>query len=131
MFEFDANAPGKRRLQPLAKNALRKLRTVRHPDVLKFLDAVETENTIHVMTERVRPLGAVLQDWSAKGAQEKEDWLLWGVHRISVCATIEVVRRVTNKANRLHWLLSMTLQHPHMAISACTPSLYLHPANGN
>jgi SCY1-like protein 1 len=84
IFEYDANAPGKRGLQPLAKNALRKLRTVRHPDVLKFLEVVETETTIHIMTERVRPLGEALRDWASKGEKEREDWLLWGLHRISV-----------------------------------------------
>ncbi|PSR88589.1 hypothetical protein PHLCEN_2v5116 [Hermanssonia centrifuga] len=84
VFEFDANQPGKRNWLPLAKNALRKLRTVRHPDVLKFLDGVETDTTVYIMTERVRPLASVLQDASSKSAQDKEDWLLWGLHRISI-----------------------------------------------
>lgn len=69
---------------PIAKNALRKLRTTRHPDVLKFIDVVETETTIHIMTERVRPLQETLQSWASRGAQEREDWLLWGLHRVSV-----------------------------------------------
>ncbi|EIN12027.1 ARM repeat-containing protein [Punctularia strigosozonata HHB-11173 SS5] len=81
VFEFDGT---KRNLLPLAKNALRKLRTVRHPDVLKFLDVVETETTIFIMTERVQPLSAALSSWRGKGVVEKEDWLLWGLHRISV-----------------------------------------------
>lgn len=57
---------------------------MRHPDVLKFLDAVETDTTVYIMTERVRPLAAAIQERASKGAQEKEDWLLWGIHRISV-----------------------------------------------
>lgn len=85
VFEFDANQPGKRTYLPLAKNALRKLRTVRHPDVLRFLDAVETDTTVYIMTDRVRPLAAAIQERASKSAQEKEDWLLWGIHRISVC----------------------------------------------
>ncbi|OSD01310.1 ARM repeat-containing protein [Trametes coccinea BRFM310] len=84
IFEFEANTPAKRNLLPLAKNAVRKLRTVRHPDVLKFMDAVETDTTIHIMTERVRPLGTAIQDWQSKGAQEREAWLVWGLHRVSV-----------------------------------------------
>ncbi|EKM53988.1 uncharacterized protein PHACADRAFT_96310 [Phanerochaete carnosa HHB-10118-sp] len=84
VFEFDANQPGKRTYLPLAKNSLRKLRTVRHPDVLKFLDAVETDTTVYIMTERVRPLAPAIQERASKSAQEKEDWLLWGIHRISV-----------------------------------------------
>ncbi|KZT24267.1 ARM repeat-containing protein [Neolentinus lepideus HHB14362 ss-1] len=84
VFEFDASGPSKRNSTPLAKNALRKLRATRHPDVLKFMDAVETDTTIHIMTERVRPLRSSLQTWSSKSAKEREEWLLWGLHRISV-----------------------------------------------
>lgn len=39
IFSFDINA-NKSRL-PLARNALRKLRTLRHPGVIKVLDTVE------------------------------------------------------------------------------------------
>jgi SCY1-like protein 1 len=81
VFEFDGT---KRNLLPLAKNALRKLRTVRHPDVLKFLDVVETDTTVLIMTERVQPLSTALDAWRGKGVTEREDWLLWGLHRISV-----------------------------------------------
>lgn len=84
VFEFDAGSPGKRNVLGLAKNALRKLRTIRHPDVLKFMDGVETDSTVYIMTERVRPLSAALSEWSSKEAQEREDWLIWGLHRVSV-----------------------------------------------
>ncbi|GAW00339.1 armadillo-type protein [Lentinula edodes] len=82
VFEYDFSQ--RRDLAPLAKNSLRKLRTIRHPDVLKFMDVVESDTTIVIMTERVRPLDAALQAWTSKGVQEKEDWILWGLHRISV-----------------------------------------------
>ncbi|KAJ3842095.1 armadillo-type protein [Lentinula raphanica] len=82
VFEYDFSQ--RRDLAPLAKNSLRKLRTIRHPDVLKFMDAVESDTTILIMTERVRPLDTVLQAWTSKGVQEKEDWIIWGLHRISV-----------------------------------------------
>ncbi|KAJ7128934.1 armadillo-type protein [Mycena crocata] len=82
VFEYDCTS--RRGMMPIAKNALRKLRTTRHPDVLKFMDVVETETTIHIMTERVRPLQATLQSWASRGTQEREDWLLWGLHRVSV-----------------------------------------------
>ena len=84
IFEYDLNDPSRKMVVPLAKNALRKLRTTRHPDVLKFVDAVETDTTIHIVTERVRPLTTTLPSWSSRGDKEKEDWLLWGLHRISV-----------------------------------------------
>ncbi|KAL6308201.1 ARM repeat-containing protein [Sparassis latifolia] len=84
VFEFDASSSSKRNLLPLAKNALRKLRTVRHPDVLRFMDAVETDNTVYIMTERVRPLSSAIQEWTSKGAREREDWIVWGLHTVSV-----------------------------------------------
>ena len=49
------------------------------------MDAVESETTIYIMTERVRPLSSVLPQYSSKKSQEREDWLLWGLYRISVC----------------------------------------------
>jgi len=48
------------------------------------MDAVETETVVYIMTERVRPLTSVLPAWVSRGAAEREDWLLWGLHRISV-----------------------------------------------
>ncbi|RDB24858.1 N-terminal kinase-like protein [Hypsizygus marmoreus] len=84
IFEYDFSEQSKKNIRPLATNALRKLRITRHPDVLKFMDAVETDANIYIMTERVRPLQSALQTWSSREAQEKEDWLLWGLHRISV-----------------------------------------------
>lgn len=88
IFEFEANTPAKKNLLPLAKNALRKLRTIRHPDVLKFMEVVETDTTIHIMTERVRPLGPAITEWQSKSVQEREAWLVWGLHRISVRRTV-------------------------------------------
>jgi SCY1-like protein 1 len=85
VFEFDATSnPHKKKHLPLANNALKKLRTIRHPDVLKFVDAVTTDTTIYIMTERVRPLSSVLDGWSSKAVKDREAWLLWGLHRISV-----------------------------------------------
>ncbi|KAG8744486.1 hypothetical protein FRC10_010051 [Ceratobasidium sp. 414] len=83
VFAFEASDPQRRDLLPLAKNALRKLRTTRHPDVLRFIDVVETETSIHIVTERVQPLWAALERWSGKPAKSREEWLIWGLHRIS------------------------------------------------
>jgi SCY1-like protein 1 len=53
------------------------------------MDAVETDTAIHIMTERVRPIqGGLLSGWAGKGEKEQEDWLIWGLHRISVCLII-------------------------------------------
>ncbi|CAK9786513.1 hypothetical protein CC85DRAFT_256266 [Cutaneotrichosporon oleaginosum] len=100
LFIFDATLPplqpgnkDRRTLFQLAKNALKKLRTIRHPDVIKYIDSVETETHIYIATEPVRPVQAVLRDWgtggaltgsaAARGKAGKEAWLGWGVRSIS------------------------------------------------
>jgi hypothetical protein len=45
IFTFDISA-GRGRL-PLAKNAVRKLRTLRHPGVIKVLETVEVRIILH------------------------------------------------------------------------------------
>lgn len=39
MFTFDVNA--QRSLVPLARNAVKKLRTLRHPGIIKFIESYE------------------------------------------------------------------------------------------
>ncbi|KAG1758923.1 armadillo-type protein [Suillus occidentalis] len=68
----------------LLRDILDLLRTIRHPDVLRFIDVVESDSTICIMTERVRPLPLALFQSSSSVPREREDWLIWGLHRISV-----------------------------------------------
>lgn len=84
VFEYDLTHPLNKSTIPLAWNALRKLRTIRHPDILKFMDVVESDSAIFIMTERVKPLQTALQTMPPRGPQEREEWLLWGLHRVSV-----------------------------------------------
>lgn len=93
VFYFDGS---NRQYLPFAKNALRKLRTTRHPDVLKYIDVIEQGDSIWIMTERVRPLRGVLFSWgdsshggsdNRKGKEknkEREEWTIWGLHRIAI-----------------------------------------------
>ncbi|KAI9453132.1 armadillo-type protein [Lactarius psammicola] len=81
VFEF--NSQKWRNLLPVAQNALRRLRVTRHPDILKFMDAVEADGTIYIMTERVKPLSAELSSLESTSVKDKQDWILWGLHRIT------------------------------------------------
>ncbi|ORY10849.1 armadillo-type protein [Clohesyomyces aquaticus] len=76
IFSFEVNS-NKSRL-PLARNALRKLRTLRHPGVIKVLDTVETESYIYIATERVSPL-----NWQIKRKSLAEETLKWGLHNVA------------------------------------------------
>lgn len=82
---YDAGAPGARRdFGPLARNSLRKLRTLRHPHILRFLDGSEHGDAqqVYIVTERVRPL------WPMLDAKElKDEALVYGLlHVVSALA---------------------------------------------
>ncbi|WRT70322.1 uncharacterized protein IL334_007320 [Kwoniella shivajii] len=99
LFIYDSTLPpyqpgnkDRKTLFQLAKNALKKTRTIRHPDVIKYIDSVETETHIYIATERVRPLTGVLREWETGGSlagpgtakgKGKEEWIGWGVKSIS------------------------------------------------
>ncbi|KAL4913541.1 armadillo-type protein [Aspergillus aurantiobrunneus] len=76
VFTFEI-ASNKSRL-PLARNAVRKSRTLRHPGVIKVLDTIETETTIYIVTERVVPLS-----WHVKRRSLSEETSKWGLYTIA------------------------------------------------
>ncbi|PWY81854.1 ARM repeat-containing protein [Aspergillus heteromorphus CBS 117.55] len=76
IFTFDV-ASNKSRL-PLAKNAVRKSRTLRHPGVIKVLDTIETEANIYIVTERVVPLS-----WHVKRRSLSEETSKWGLYTVA------------------------------------------------
>ncbi|KAI0018763.1 ARM repeat-containing protein [Xylariomycetidae sp. FL0641] len=81
IFAFDSTAPGNAARLPLARNALRKLRTMRHPGVVRVLDAVETETYIYLATERVTPLRWHVRRRECALSPETAKWGLHGVAR--------------------------------------------------
>ncbi|BGP37790.1 Nuclear aminoacylation-dependent tRNA export pathway component [Rhodotorula kratochvilovae] len=70
VFSFDLSSPShvsahdRRALLPLARTAFRKLRALRHPNILKFLDGAETDSAIWFVTEPVSPLALELDGTS-------------------------------------------------------------------
>ena len=127
VFEYDFSDSSKKNMKPFAQNALRKLRTTRHPDILKFMDAVESESSIFIMTERVRPLSNVLPQYSTKKAQETEDWLLWGLHRISVSSR-QVMKAFVHDSNCQVALAFLNDQCFSTHGKICISSIFLSPS---
>ncbi|KAI9849304.1 MAG: hypothetical protein M1837_004764 [Sclerophora amabilis] len=76
IFSFDVTN-GKSRL-PLARNAVRKLRTLRHPGVVKVLDTVETDTYLYIATERLTPLG-----WHVRRKSLNPETIKWGLYSIA------------------------------------------------
>ncbi|KAK5116669.1 hypothetical protein LTR62_007343 [Meristemomyces frigidus] len=90
IFSFDINA--NRGRLPLAKNALRKLRTLRHPGVIRVLDAIETDQFIYIASERITPL-----TWSTKRKSLSEESIKWGLHNVA-----KTIKFINDEASSIH-----------------------------
>lgn len=90
IFSFDINA--NRTRLPLAKNALRKFRTLRHPGIIKVLETVETDQLIYIATERVTPL-----TWATKRRALSEESLKWGLHNVA-----KTLKFINDEASSVH-----------------------------
>ncbi|KAH8596531.1 armadillo-type protein [Bisporella sp. PMI_857] len=93
ILTFDINA-NKSRL-PLARNAVKKLRTLRHPGVIKVLDTVETENFIYIATERITPLR-----WHIKRKSISTESLKWGLFSVA-----QTIKFINDEASSIHGAL--------------------------
>lgn len=71
----------KRLILGFAKNSLKKLRSLRHPDLLKFIDGTETETAVYIITEKVSNLLLKL-DHLDLSPQAEIEWKVWGLSRI-------------------------------------------------
>lgn len=95
IFSFDVTA-NKARL-PLARNALKKLRTLRHPGVIKVLDTVETDSYIYIATERIVPLR-----WHVKRKSLSPETLKWGLFNIA-----RTIKFINDEASSVHGSLKV------------------------
>ncbi|CAD6229331.1 unnamed protein product [Miscanthus lutarioriparius] len=72
------------------RNGVKRLRTVRHPNILSFLHSTEAEvadgpamkHTIYIVTEPVMPLSEKLKELNLGGTQ-RDEYFAWGLHQIS------------------------------------------------
>ncbi|CAA7392940.1 unnamed protein product [Spirodela intermedia] len=71
------------------RNGVKRLRTVRHPNILSFLHSTEVEadgsgskHVIYIVTEPVMPLSEKIKELGLEGAQ-RDEYYAWGLHQIS------------------------------------------------
>ncbi|KAL8490218.1 hypothetical protein ACS0TY_025941 [Phlomoides rotata] len=72
------------------RNGVKRLRTVRHPNILSFLHSTEAETfdgsstkvTIYIVTEPVMPLAEKIKELGLNGSQ-RDEYYAWGLHRIA------------------------------------------------
>nr|XP_036675379.1 N-terminal kinase-like protein [Drosophila suzukii] len=66
----------------LAKASLKRLKTLRHPSILQYLDSLETDKMLYVATEAVDPLGSYFAKLGSDNLQ-KGLYLAWGIFQIT------------------------------------------------
>ncbi|KAK8612096.1 hypothetical protein V6N13_092215 [Hibiscus sabdariffa] len=72
------------------RNGVKRLRTVRHPNILSFLYSTEVETfdgsgtkvTIYIVTEPAMPLSEEIKELSLEGTQ-RDEYYAWGLHQIA------------------------------------------------
>ncbi|XP_043724863.1 probable inactive serine/threonine-protein kinase scy1 isoform X2 [Telopea speciosissima] len=72
------------------RNGVKRLRTVRHPNILSFLHSTEVETsdgsatkvTIYIVTEPVVPLSEKIKELGLEGTQ-RDEYYAWGLHQIA------------------------------------------------
>lgn len=83
IFRFDfkeANNPNVER----AKQALKRIKTLRHPSILKYVDSSETEKSICIVTEAVVPLADYLDEGSSNfSSTQKEFSISYGILNVA------------------------------------------------
>ncbi|AQK99678.1 Protein kinase family protein with ARM repeat domain [Zea mays] len=89
IFSLSGSNPQDRHMVA-GRNGVKRLRTVRHPNILSFLHSTEAEAadgpamkyTIYIVTEPVMPLSEKLKELNLGGTQ-RDEYFAWGLHQIS------------------------------------------------
>ncbi|XP_059154679.1 N-terminal kinase-like protein [Physella acuta] len=94
IFAFDVKGSSEALIQT-AKASLKRLKTLRHPNILTFLDGVETDKFIYFATEPVVPLETYLQENDSEGHNEIA--ISWGLHQV-----VKGLSFLVNDCNLIH-----------------------------
>ncbi|KAK0164096.1 hypothetical protein PV328_002760 [Microctonus aethiopoides] len=83
VFVFDIKSGGETQLE-IARNAVKRLKTLRHPSILTYVDSLETDKIIYLATERVEPLHSrLLKKIDIGEGVKKELYFSWGIFQIT------------------------------------------------
>ncbi|XP_072293771.1 N-terminal kinase-like protein [Eucyclogobius newberryi] len=93
VYEF---AQGSDQQTQLAKAAFKRMKTLRHPNILAYVDGLETEKSLYLVTEQVTPLAVHLKAQAEKGGGGELE-VSWGLHQI-----VKAVSFLINDCHLLH-----------------------------
>nr|CAI5858080.1 unnamed protein product [Callosobruchus analis] len=66
----------------IAKSAVKRLKTLRHPSVLTYIDSLESDKVLYLATEHVDPLKDHLEKLPLEGPQ-RDLYIAWGIFQIT------------------------------------------------
>uniref|UniRef100_A0A8C6KTQ9 N-terminal kinase-like protein n=1 Tax=Nothobranchius furzeri TaxID=105023 RepID=A0A8C6KTQ9_NOTFU len=80
----------------LAKAAFKRMKTLRHPNILAYVDGLETDKSLYLVTEQVTPLAVHLKAQAETGGSGELE-VSWGMHQI-----VKAVSFLVNDCHLLH-----------------------------
>ncbi|KAM8848597.1 N-terminal kinase-like protein [Synchiropus picturatus] len=89
-------AQGTEQQTQLAKAAFKRMKTLRHPNILAYVDGLETDKSLYLVTEQVTPLAIHLQTPAEKGGAGELE-VSWGLHQI-----VKALSFLVNDCHLLH-----------------------------
>ncbi|XP_035017057.1 N-terminal kinase-like protein isoform X3 [Hippoglossus stenolepis] len=97
VFVYDS-AQGTEQQTQLAKAAYKRMKTLRHPNILAYVDGleIETEKSLYLVTEQVTPLAVHLKAQAEKGGAGELE-ISWGLHQI-----VKALSFLVNDCHLLH-----------------------------
>ncbi len=85
VFVSDVKSGASETQLELARAAVKRLKTLRHPNVLMYVDSLETDKCVYLATEAVEPLQQHLAEFvtnSQKKKQQKNLSIAWGLFQV-------------------------------------------------
>uniref|UniRef100_A0A1A8RF25 N-terminal kinase-like protein n=1 Tax=Nothobranchius rachovii TaxID=451742 RepID=A0A1A8RF25_9TELE len=95
VFVYDVSQGTEQQTQ-LAKAAFKRMKTLRHPNILAYVDGLETDKSLYLVTEQVTPLAVHLKAQAEKGGSGELE-VSWGMHQI-----VKAVSFLVNDCHLLH-----------------------------
>lgn len=81
VFVYDIKNGSDAQLE-IAKAAVKRLKTLRHPSILTYLDSFESDKVVYLVTEHIDPLSTHLEKLPLEEPQ-KELYVAWGIFQIT------------------------------------------------
>ncbi|XP_056383050.1 N-terminal kinase-like protein [Hyla sarda] len=95
VFTYEIH-PGTEEQTQAAKSALKRIKTLRHPNILAYVDGLETDKCLYIVTEPVTTLGTYIKSRTDTGGISELE-ISWGLHQI-----VKALSFLTNDCNLIH-----------------------------